>query len=525
MAKKNIDKWQFGDFQTPFELSRKVVDVLIHNHDIQPGAIIEPSCGKGSFILSCIDRFPGSRIVGYDVNPDYVAYARTLIPDACLDSRVKVRQGDFFNIDWNALLDELPGSVLVLGNPPWVTSSELGMLNSTNLPDKCNFQGRRGIEAITGAGNFDISEWMLLRHVDWLSKRDGAIAVLCKYSVARKVMRHVRETEPADFFGHIYCINAKKHFNACVEACLFVLTKNGHQADCDVYDSLETTSPSYTIGERDGYIVRNVGGYERNRNIVGQDLHYAWRSGLKHDCSKVMEIKPNGAKYCNSLGEQFALESDYVYPLLKGSDVGNGRTGHVRKYVIVPQKIVGESTLKLKKIAPLTWHYLQEHRSYLDGRRSSIYRGKPPFSIFGIGEYTFSMWKVAISCLYKHLEFGIVGPIDGKPVMFDDTVAFLSCTSQQEAEFLRKLLVSGPANEILNSMIFWDEKRPITVSVLRRVSIKALADALGCLEQYLDFVHKASREKAGQLSLGIAEEEAGYRTENGRTIESITNRC
>ena len=46
--------------------------------------------------------------------------------------------------------------ILILGNPPWVTNSELSSLNSNNLPKKTNFKELNGLDAITGKGNFDI---------------------------------------------------------------------------------------------------------------------------------------------------------------------------------------------------------------------------------------------------------------------------------------------------------------------------------------------------------------------------------
>ena len=71
-----------------------------------------------------------------------------------------IYQSNFFNTDWKSFISNLSGDILIVGNPPWVTSSELSILNSQNLPLKSNFQNRRGIEAITGSGNFDISDWM-----------------------------------------------------------------------------------------------------------------------------------------------------------------------------------------------------------------------------------------------------------------------------------------------------------------------------------------------------------------------------
>jgi len=510
MAKKTIDKWQFGDFQTPINLARKVVEVLKRNHDIKPDVIIEPTCGKGAFIVASYEGFNDANVLGFEINPAYVEEAKNALNGISATNRAIISEADFFDTDWDKTLANLEGYILIIGNPPWVTSSELGILNSSNIPEKSNFQNRKGIEAITGSGNFDISEWMLLKHVEWLSKRQGAIAFLCKYAVARKVMRQVRQSAEHRFFGHIYPIDAKAHFSASVEACLFVLTTDAGNADCEVYDSLDSTKPSHIIGERNGFIVSDVNNYEKWSHLRGQDPQYIWRSGIKHDCSKIMELEPIDGSYKNGLGETIEIEDDYVYPLLKSSDVGNGRTTSFRKAVLITQKVVGEDTSKIQETAPNTWNYLVTHRDYLDKRRSSIYKNKPDFSIFGVGPYSFKKWKVAISGLYKKLKFNLVGPIDGRIVAFDDTVNFLSFDTEEEARFIFSLVTSTPAMEFLDSMIFWDEKRPITTQVLRRLCLKELARELGKLDQYLIWAEAETGTKEGQLELGIAEKKQNY---------------
>lgn len=508
---KALDKWQFGDFQTPDDLAACIVEVLKRNHHVSPDIIIEPTCGKGAFVRAALNGFSKTNILAYEVNPAYVEDTMNSI-DPQTASRVSVKQGDFFLLDWEEILDENKGSLLILGNPPWVTSSELGILTSKNLPEKTNFHGRRGIEAITGSGNFDISEWMLLRHVDWLVQRSGTLAMLCKYSVARKIMRRIRQSKEHCLFGHIYSIDAMKYFSAAVDACLFVLTTDGGNADCEVYDNLDASEPIYVIGERDGYVVRDIATYEEYRELRGQDSAYIWRSGLKHDCSKVMELTKQDGVYVNGLKEVADIEEDFVYPLLKSSDIGNSRTASCRRWVVVTQKAVGESTDKIRSAAPKTYKYLEDHADFLSSRKSSIYRGKPPFSIFGVGEYTFLPWKVAISALYKRLNFCLVSPIDGKPVIFDDTVNFLSFRTEDEAKFVYSLLISDPTKKFYNANIFWEEKRPITAEILRRLSLKEVAKHLELLEGYMRCVdNRKVGSYSGHFSLGIAEKAIKYK--------------
>jgi hypothetical protein len=152
--------------------------------------------------------------------------------------------------------------------------------------------------------------------------------------------------------------------------------------------------------------------------------------------------------------------------------------------MIVTQKLVGDDTSGIEQVAPATWRYLSDRRARFDRRGSSIYKGKPPFSIFGIGDYTFAPWKVAISGLYKKLEFRVVGPYEGKPVVLDDTCYFVGCGSEPEARFVCSLLSSKPAKEFYASYVFWDAKRPITTDLLRRLDLWRLAQELGVAGEF-----------------------------------------
>jgi hypothetical protein len=86
---------------------------------------------------------------------------------------------------------------------------------------------------------------------------------------------------------------------------------------------------------------------------------------------------------------------------------------------------------------------------------------------------------VAISGFYKKLEFIVVGPVMGRPVMLDDTSYFLGFEDEGEARLVGNLLNSRPAREFLSSLIFWNAKRPITADVLSQISIEKLAEYSG----------------------------------------------
>ena len=111
--------------------------------------------------------------------------------------------------------------------------------------------------------------------------------------------------------------------------------------------------------------------------------------------------------------------------------------------------------------------------------KSSIYRSRPRFSVFGVGPYSFAPWKVAISGFYKHLNFRCIGPIEGKPVVLDDTCYFLPCQTEHDARIIAQLLNSQTAKGFFRSFIFWDAKRPVTAQLLASLDLAALAEDAG----------------------------------------------
>lgn len=508
--RKTRQKAEFGDFQTPVDLARQVC-LLLSERGQQPRSVLEPTCGKGTFLAAVLDSFPSiSGAVGVEINHDYVNAARLTVAQQATRNQVEVRQDNFFSTDWGEILKSLADPLLIIGNPPWVTNAELGTLGSSNLPDKSNFQNHRGIDAITGKGNFDISEWMLIRSFEWISGRRAALAMLCKTAVARKVLLHAWRTGQSIGQSDIYVIDTAKHFGAAVHGCLLVVesTLSTRNLDCQVHDSLHHGQPSAVWGFRDGGLVADVRAFDHWKHLDGRE-RYKWRSGIKHDCSKVMEFLDEAAGLRNGMGELAHLEPDYLYPMLKSADLANGPLARPKRWMLVTQRTVNQDTSEIKEKAPLIWQYLEKHGDLLDSRGSSIYRKRSRFSVFGIGEYSFAQWKVAISGFYKKLEFKVIGPYRGLPIVLDDTCYFVPCESQQEAELVAHLLNSEIAKEFFSALIFWDSKRPITVAVLRRLDLLSLARELSLekeLRKYLDRLPSTALGAARQPVLSLTTE-------------------
>jgi hypothetical protein len=101
------------------------------------------------------------------------------------------------------------------------------------------------------------------------------------------------------------------------------------------------------------------------------------------------------------------------------------------------------------------------------------------FALFGIGDYAFAPWKVAVSGLHRHSRFQVVGPIRGKPVFLDDTCYYLPFRQESDARLVADILNSAPCKAFLQSLTFTGVKRSVTVELLQRLILSAIAEEAG----------------------------------------------
>jgi hypothetical protein len=489
----------FGDFQTPSDLAREVTALVLSVED-GFSSVVEPTCGTGSFLVSAAESLGSdAEYLGFDINPRYVDQCREAVGGVGVEARVEQR--DFYEADWRVFFAELPPKVLVIGNPPWVTNSALGALGGDNLPAKSNFQGHNGFAAKTGKANFDISEWMLIHLLESLRGRTATLAMLCKTATARKALRYAWRNAFDLGRSSLHVIDAARHFGVSVDACLLLThtgATNGDQR-ATIYEGLSFAQPLQTMGMVSGELVSDVAAYLELQDMDGVEYR-RWRSGVKHDAARIMELEQVAGGYRNGLGETWALEPDFVYPLLKSSDLANGRLSP-RRYVLLTQSRVSDDTAAIETLAPATWDYLHVHGDAFDARGSSIYANRARFAVFGVGPYTFAPWKVAVSALYQDLRFQAIGSLDDKPVVLDDTCYFFPCESRDEAEFFADLLNTEVAQRFLRSLIFFDSKRAVTIDALRRIDLLKLAERQGQREQAAAYLVDAPFEEGAQQLL------------------------
>ncbi len=469
MSKKKI----LGDFQTPVQLARNVISRLFAD-ELRWERILEPTCGQGNFIRACMEAESVREIIGLEIQHSYVQKSKRIHSEAV---NVSISQQDIFDIDlavslhWNS-----SSPLLVVGNPPWITNAELGRIKGQNLPKKSNFHRVSGLDAMTGKSNFDIAEAVWLKLIHEFVNDPVTIALLCKTSVARRVAQFVLDRELPVNGMSLYRIDAQKWFNVAVDAGLFKLELNQGDISYDVaeYDNLLDANHIRTFGFLGKNIVADLDSYRQVADLEGTS-QLIWRQGVKHDAAKVMELTCRDGILRNGYGDYVDIETDYLFPLLKSSDVQSIITGfEPRKYVIATQKKVGQQTLHLRDTAPKLWRYLNLHAHQMDSRKSSIYKNAPRFSMFGIGKYSFQPYKVVVSGFYLPARFVLVSEYQGKPVLTDDTCYSLSFDEEWRAYLVCALLNHPKVSQFLASITFSDSKRPITKGVLERLKLNAV---------------------------------------------------
>lgn len=223
----------YGDFQTNEDLANNVVKRLSEK-EYSPEFLIEPTCGKGKFIIASLKKFKTlKKVIGIEIYKPYVWETKFGILELYLKNepiekaQIQIKHADIFNFNLASVAKENQHlNLLVIGNPPWVTNSELGILNSKNLPRKSNFKKHNGIDAITGKGNFDIAEYITIQLLNHFDQHDGTFAFLVKNSVVKNIL--FDQMKRKHHIGSIQKLNidAKKEFNVSVDACLFLTTFN-----------------------------------------------------------------------------------------------------------------------------------------------------------------------------------------------------------------------------------------------------------------------------------------------------------
>ncbi len=526
-----------GEYYTPRYLAESILEAL-PTSDIDEEIILDPACGSGVFLMACIRQkkrslelrgiqptgsldMITSSVIGIDINPIAVISARfnyiIAVKDLILEENrntinIPVYFADSVQVSGindkvgsDKFLIPLFGNIDVLiGNPPWISWGHLTEELRTKWKEthvgKYNLLQYSGKFARLGHSNDDISAPFIWVSMDKYLKKGGIAGFVLKRTLlkgpAGKLFRSMKIAKTGQKIREIsvHSIHDWGNFEPFgkgigAETSTVVMQLDRPNKFPVKYTIWEPTSEmDFTPHSSFQDIIQSLKHREtgltplddspdapwieldHNLSALGE-CSYDIRHGAKDDLKSVFEISRSEIK---------EIEPDFVYPYLKSKDIVRWGTLSY-SYRIIPQKKSGEKNEKfLQNGFPMTYKYLVANRQALEKRKSTWLKTGPFYSVFGVGKYTWSKYKVAWCRLGFRPEFCVISTendsiLGEKSLIPGDHFMFIPFDRKEEAHAICALLNSTPYIETLGG-ISHKSKSALSKKVVSSLSLPKFAD-------------------------------------------------
>ncbi|MFB6091871.1 MAG: N-6 DNA methylase, partial [Haloquadratum sp.] len=507
---------QLGEYYTPRGVAElAVAELAVDDHGAE--TVLDPGCGSGVFLSAAIDEkresLAGDRapaavvdaitetVFGIDLNPVAVrsaklSYLCSLLPlvdridaaDYALDLPVFLSDAlSLSSDDESRVRGRRPDLTVdhLVGNPPWLTWSDLPesareAWRETHTADLELFP-HDGLASRLGHANDDVSLPFVWVCLDAYLAAGGDASFVLKRDLmcgpAGRLLRTGAVGSRPVRVDHVHDFNDLRPFGADVEADAAVYTLRADEApDFPVQTTSWTrgeTSPRFssaaamretlateatglvpvveddpssswvrtdverrTLGDGEG---GGEGDGEGNREI---------RHGVKDDARAVFDVDRD---------DLADLEPDHVYPYLKSKHIVKYGLFGYGLHLVPLSKANEDNEADLRRTCPRTYAYLDAHRDRLESRSSSWLDDGPFYNVFGLGEYTWSDYKVVWCRLGFKPHFAVVSTVDDddlgeKRVVPSDHCMFVPTGDEYEAHFLCGLLNSAAYQRSLRDL-------------------------------------------------------------------------
>lgn len=179
----------------------------------------------------------------------------------------------------------------------------------------------------------------------------------------------------------------------------------------------------------------------------------------------IIDQRPDGLVVISNITEgakravdsiQSAIEPDLLYPLLRGRDVKRWKA-EPSAYIIMAQDPIkrrGIDEDEMKTKYPKTYIYLKRFEEILRERKSRgitdmIKQGAPFYTMFAVGDYTFSQYKVVWRYIATDFICSVVCSLGRKLIIPNEKLMLVSCNNQKEAYYLCGICNSLPSRFIV----------------------------------------------------------------------------
>lgn len=216
----------------------------------------------------------------------------------------------------------------------------------------------------------------------------------------------------------------------------------------------DDTSPWLTVPQGTNSGVQKVLGESEYEAHAGS---CTWMNGVYW--VRVLDEQPDGKLLIENRPEtgrkdldqiQRAVEPDLIYPLLRGQDVTRWSAEDSTHIVLAqdPDTRAGVPERTMKQDHPKTFAYFKYFEDKLrqrSGYKKYFSSDDPFWSIYNVGPYTVSPWKLVWREQTDGFQAAVIGPKDGGPVIPDHKLMLVACDSAEEAYYLSAVLNSAPS--------------------------------------------------------------------------------
>lgn len=508
---------ELGEYYTPQGVAELAVS-SINGEQIKNESFLDPGCGSGIFLYVCIkekmEKYENSEkaikdilrtVYGIDLNPVAVkssklTYILSLLPlieetnveeieiPVFLTDALKLTREDDIYFSGEKIDIQVDNLV---GNPPWITwdrlSEDIKEKWKEKYVSKLNLMPHKGTELRLGHSNDDISVPFIWVTVHNYLKENGSTSFVLKRNImkntAGKLLRTTKVGDRSFSIANIEDFNDLKVFGDQVGANSAVYTFEFDQdtnypvkgRSWEKVSSFDTEQKMLEgefqdiefvpVDETEKFspLIRK----DAERSALGECEHDI-RHGIKDDAKEVFKIDREEL-------ENLDLETELIYPYIKSRHIIKyGLLGH--ELHLVPIKNANEDNEnEISSKYPNSYDYLQENKETLENRSSSWLDKGTFYNVFGIGDYTWSEYKVAWCRLGWKPHFSVISSVTDedvgeKKVIPGDHYMFIPTDNKNEAYFLTALLNSSVYQRTLED-IASEGKSSLSKKVVSRLNL------------------------------------------------------
>ena len=436
----------------------------------------------------------------------------------------------------------------LVGNPPWISWEHISpsykkKMKKTFLEDYILYENK-GMDSRLGLGHDDICVAFMYICADRFLSKEGKISLLLKHSIyqgeAHNSFRKLSVKKPNNEnklkLDNVIDLSSGNPFESSGALASIATLSNqaetkfpvdyrkynmnsikGNHVDIGLdfffenckYEDLkllpsnknDITLPWIIVKEGEKINQSGINCYPIRHGYVN-DLTSVFFINIESRKSDSIIISPSNSGHKKVKELEYEIETDKVFPCLKAKHIKKWKiTGH--DFIIVPQKKYTENNEEaLKKENPLLYKYLLKHKDLLLERKSMHIRKDPFYSTFGVGEYTFSEYKVFFNAMGSLSQSFVVGSTKtskllGKKMLIPhNNINCISFHSEDEAYYVCGVLNSKWVADYVRSRI-GKSKYPWSTKMMERIPVPLFDTADKVKKRICDLskhIHKISSE-------------------------------